>query len=182
MGLTGLVLIALVLAIDAFAVAVCIGVKEVRFSFRTALKVGLFFGGFQALMPVLGFFAGGVLANIIHGFDHYIVFFIFAVLGGKMVYESFKKDKEDGPPLCNIRTLLLLAFATSVDAFAAGVTFAFQGVNIIWAAVIIGVIAFSLSILGVRLGGYVGEKFKKRAELIGGIILIILGLQALILG
>jgi len=181
MNTAELLLIAVVLAIDAFTVALCIGVTEAKFRIKNALMVGLYFGVFQAFMPLLGFFAGEGLARIIAGYDHYIVFAIFAVLGAKMIYESFKKgDGSEKKSACNHKTLLVLAFATSIDAFAAGVSFAFAGVNILLAIAIIGVVACSFSAIGVRLGGIVGGKFEKRAEFIGGIILIALAVHALV--
>jgi len=180
MNTAELLLIAVVLAIDAFTVALCIGVTEAKFRIKTALMVGLYFGIFQAFMPLVGFFAGEGLARVIVGYDHYLVFAIFVVLGAKMIYESFKKDCGEKKSACNHRALLMLAFATSIDAFAAGVSFAFAGVNIILAIAIIGLVAFAFSAIGVRLGGLVGGKFEKRAEFIGGIILVALAIYALV--
>jgi len=168
---------------DAFAVAVCIGLSTVRFSLRNAIIVGLYFGAFQAIMPLIGYFVGGVFAERVTAVDHWVVFVLLVFLGGKMIGGSLKKDDgiEKQASLA-AAAMLPLAFATSIDALAAGVSFAFSRVGIVPAIVLIGTVTFVTSAFGVRLGGVVGIKFKSKAEILGGVILIALGVRALVQG
>lgn len=183
MNIPELFFLAVALAMDAFAVAICIGLTKPKFHIKNAVIVGLYFGAFQAIMPLLGYFVGDVFAKRITAFDHWVVFVFLSFLGVKMVIGSFKKDEGlDKEASLGLAAMLPLAIATSIDAFAAGVSFAFSRVNIIPAIILVGVITFVISALGVKIGGIVGLKFKSKAELLGGIILIALAVRALVEG
>lgn len=183
MGFFELFLIAVGLSMDAFAVSICKGLKMQRFNVRHAGVIALAFGGFQALMPVIGWFLGKQFESYITGIDHWIAFALLAVIGGKMAVESFKKEEEDSSnenEKLDVKELLVLAVATSIDALAVGITFAFLQVGIVPAVSLIGVITFVLSAVGVFIGHKFGAKFKSKAELAGGIILILIGLKILL--
>lgn len=183
MGFFELFLIAVGLSMDAFAVSICKGLKMQRFNVRHAGVIALAFGGFQALMPVIGWFLGKQFESYITGIDHWIAFALLAVIGGKMAVESFKKEEEDSSnenEKLDVKELLVLAVATSIDALAVGITFAFLQVSIVPAVSLIGVITFVLSAVGVFIGHKFGAKFKSKAELAGGIILILIGLKILL--
>ncbi len=183
MGFFELFLIAVGLSMDAFAVSICKGLKMQRFNVRHAGVIALAFGGFQALMPVIGWFLGKQFESYITGIDHWIAFALLAVIGGKMAVESFKKEEEASSKeneKLDVKELLVLAVATSIDALAVGITFAFLQVSIVPAVSLIGVITFVLSAVGVFIGHKFGAKFKSKAELAGGIILILIGLKILL--
>lgn len=183
MGFFELFLIAVGLSMDAFAVSICKGLKMQRFNVRHAGVIALAFGGFQALMPVIGWFLGKQFESYITGIDHWIAFALLAVIGGKMAVESFKKEEEDSSKeneKLDVKELLVLAVATSIDALAVGITFAFLQVSIVPAVSLIGVITFVFSAVGVFIGHKFGAKFKSKAELAGGIILILIGLKILL--
>ena len=183
MNILELLLLALALAMDAFAVAICIGLTEKKFRIKTAIIVGLYFGVFQAAMPLIGYIVGGVFAERVAAFDHWFAFVLLAFLGGKMILGSLKKGDDAQQEAClRIVAMLPLAFATSIDALAAGVTFAFLRVNIVPAIIIIGSITFFTSAIGVKIGGIVGCKFKSKAEFAGGIVLVTLAIRALVAG
>ena len=195
MNILSLFLLAAALAMDAFAVAVCIGLTAPKFRLKNAIIVGLYFGLFQAAMPLIGYVVGDVLAERITYFDHWVVFALLTLLGVKMIMGSFKKgegctgDSSCTGDCCTAKEVSLgfmgmfpLAFATSIDALAAGVSFAFARVNIVLAIVLIGVVTFMLSAVGVKIGGVAGVKFKSKAELAGGIVLILLAIRALVEG
>ncbi len=180
MGAFELFLVAVGLSMDAFAVAVCKGLALKKVRPGQMALVGLWFGGFQTLMPLLGYFVGVQFADAIDAVDHWIAFGLLALIGGNMVREAFsKKDEEDDGSL-SAKKMLPLAIATSIDALAVGVSFAFLSVNIGLAASFIGVITFLLSAAGVKVGSLFGAKYKNRAELIGGLILILLGIKILL--
>jgi len=179
-----LLLIALGLSMDAFAVAVASGATMKRLHLPHALKMALFFGGFQALMPALGWLAGLGMKNFISGVDHWIAFGLLSAIGGKMLYEAFKiKEEEDcgGPKTCpfDTGTLTVLAIATSIDALAVGLTFAALAVSIVAPVLVIGAVTFAMSVAGVRLGSSGGHFFEHRMEAAGGFILIGIGLKIL---
>ncbi|MDD2804450.1 MAG: manganese efflux pump MntP family protein [Elusimicrobiales bacterium] len=179
-----LLLIALGLSMDAFAVAVASGATMKRLHLPNALKMGLFFGGFQALMPVLGWLAGLSLKGFISGVDHWIAFGLLSAIGGKMLYEAFKiKEEEEcgGTKTCpfDTGTLTVLAIATSIDALAVGVTFAALAVSIVTPVLVIGAVTFAMSVAGVRLGSSGGHFFEHKMEAAGGLILIAIGLKIL---
>ncbi|MBR4157321.1 MAG: manganese efflux pump [Oscillospiraceae bacterium] len=180
MSLLELILLSIGLAMDAFAVSICKGLALRNGRWKHAAVVGLWFGGFQALMPLIGYLLGSRFAEAITAFDHWIAFGLLLLIGAGMIRESFSKEEEKTGDSLAFRTMLLLAVATSIDALAVGVTFAFLSVRIIPAICMIGCITFVLSALGVRLGAVFGMKYKSRAEIAGGIILILIGIKILL--
>ena len=183
MELSVLILVAVGLSMDAFAVAVCKGLCMPKINRTYTFLIGLFFGGFQALMPLIGWILGKQFESYITDYDHWIAFVLLALIGGNMVYEAVKnEDDEEACPVIrvNIKELFLLAVATSIDALAVGVTFAFLKANIWVSILLIGCITFIISIAGVLIGHKFGSKFKQKAELAGGIILIMIGLKILL--
>lgn len=179
MSLLELFLIAVGLSMDAFAVSVCKGLSLQKLGVRHAVLVGLYFGGFQALMPVLGWLLGYRFEHVIVSVDHWIAFVLLSLIGLGMIRESRSKSEELDDDL-GLRTMLLLAVATSIDALAVGVTFAFLSVRILPAAGLIGVTTFLLSALGVYIGHVFGLRYKAGAEFAGGVILILIGLKILL--
>ncbi|MGN0599998.1 MAG: manganese efflux pump MntP family protein [Oscillospiraceae bacterium] len=184
MGFVELFLIGVGLSMDAFAVSVCKGLNmRGKVNFKHAGVIALFFGGFQALMPLIGYFLGIGFEKYITKIDHWIAFVLLGFIGGKMVIEAIKEwnaeDKQEEDRL-DIKELLVLAVATSIDALAVGITFAFLSVNI-WSAIsIIGVTTFILSMIGVVIGNKFGSKYKSKAELVGGLILVLMGAKILL--
>lgn len=180
-----LLLIALGLSMDAFAVSVASGATMKRLHLPNALKMGLFFGGFQALMPVLGWAAGLSARSFMSGWDHWIAFGLLAAIGGKMLWEAFKiKEEEEcgGPKTCpfDTGTLTVLAIATSIDALAVGITFSVLSVSIITPVLVIGLITFAMSVGGVKIGSAGGHFFEHKMEAAGGVVLIVIGLKILL--
>ena len=173
-----LLLIAVGLSMDAFAVSICKGLSLKRLKVRHAALVGLYFGGFQALMPMIGWALGYRFERVIASVDHWVAFFLLAVIGVSMIRES--RESEELNDDLSFRTMVVLAVATSIDALAVGITFAFLRVRILPAAGLIGVTTFLLSGLGVYIGHVFGLKYKAKAELAGGIILILIGLKILL--
>lgn len=165
---------------DAFAVSVCKGLSVKKIKPSHCLTAGLYFGIFQALMPVLGYFAGSWFSNLISAYDHWVVFILLLLIGGNMIREALSSDEDNLNDSFSFQTMLLLAVATSIDALAVGVSFAFLQVNIISAAVFIGITTFILSAFGIKLGNVFGSRYKSKAELAGGIILILIGLKVLL--
>ena len=165
---------------DAFAVSVCKGLAMRRITVRKASVVGLWFGGFQALMPLLGYFLGVQFQDKITAIDHWIAFILLGIIGVNMVREAMSGDCENTSDSLDIKTMFVLAVATSIDALAVGITFAFLQVDIIAAVSFIGVTTFLLSAAGVKIGNVFGTKYKAKAELAGGIILILLGAKILL--
>lgn len=180
MGIFSLFVLAVGLSMDAFAVAVCKGLALKKATVPHMALVGLWFGGFQALMPVVGYFAGVRFRDAIVSVDHWIAFGLLALIGGNMIRESFSGEDEEADASLSPGKMLPLAVATSIDALAVGVGFAFLDVNIWLAAALIGVTTFLLSGAGVKAGALFGAKYKSRAELAGGVILIILGIKILL--
>lgn len=179
MGFVELLLIAVGLSMDAFAVSVCKGLSVRKVQLRHLLLAGLYFGGFQFLMPVLGWLLGVRFEHLIQSVDHWIAFGLLTVIGLSMIRES-RSGAEELNDDFGFRTMLLLAVATSIDALAVGVTFAFLQVSILPAAGLIGVTTFLLSALGIRIGSVFGARFKSGAELAGGVILILIGVKILL--
>ena len=175
MGITELILLAVGLAADAFAVSVCKGLAVGRVRAKHLLLCGLWFGAFQALMPFIGYLLGSAFAVYIENFDHWIAFLLLAVIGGGMIKEAFEKESGDTDASFAFRTMLLMALATSIDALAAGITLAMPGVNLALALALIGGITFVLSAVGVKIGSAFGTRYRFVAELCGGILLILLG-------
>ena len=180
MGLIELFLIAVGLSMDAFAVSVCKGLAMPKCTFKKAAIVGLWFGGFQALMPAIGYVLGAQFQETIASIDHWIAFVLLALIGGNMIHEALDNDEEEADASLNVKTMFLLAVATSIDALAIGITFAFLKVNIIPAVCIIGIVTFIISFAGVKIGNVFGARYKNKAEIVGGIILILLGLKILL--
>lgn len=180
MSLFELFLIGIGLSMDAFAVSVCKGLSMQRVDKKYTLCIGFFFGGFQALMPLLGYFLGSRFAGSIERFDHWIAFILLGLIGGNMIREGVSGDEEKTDDSVSIKSMLPLAIATSIDALAVGVTFAFLRVNIVYAVSFIGVITFLLSTVGVKVGNVFGARYKSKAEIAGGVILILMGLKILI--
>ena len=180
MSLLELLLVALGLSMDAFSVAICKGLALRKATPGRMAAVGLWFGGFQALMPVLGFLLGDRFAASIARYDHWIILVLLCLIGGNMIREALDKDEEKADPGLDFKSMLLLAVATSIDALAVGVTFAFLRVKILPAAGLIGVITFLISAAGVKIGSLFGLRYKSRAEICGGVILILLGFKILL--
>ena len=181
MGIGELIILAVGLAMDAFAVSVCKGLAMEKISFKEMSIVGLWFGGFQALMPLIGFLLGTAFEKFIQPVDHWISFILLALTGALMIKEAFDKDeKKDESSSLAFKTMLTMAIATSIDALAVGITFVMKGTNVAFAVSIIGVTTFIISAVGVKTGNIFGTKYKSKAEFLGGIILIILGLKILI--
>ncbi len=182
-----LFLIGVGLAMDAFAVSVCKGLGMQRVNKKHAVIIGLFFGGFQGLMPFVGWVLGTRFQDYITSFDHWIAFVLLGFIGGKMICEALKKEEEVCGQLCNassekldIKELFVMAVATSIDALAVGITFAFLQYPIVEAVVLIGITTFFISVGGVFVGNFFGTRYKKKAELAGGIILVIIGTRILL--
>lgn len=185
MGFGELFILAIGVSMDAFAVSICKGLATKKAGLREMSSCGLWFGGFQALMPLLGFFLGTLFAEAIVTFDHWVAFALLAIIGGNMLKEAFTKEECE---CCNdqngdfgFKTMLVMAIATSIDALAIGVSMALAGNVNIWIAIaLIGVTTCLTSALGVKIGNIFGSKFEKKAQMAGGIILILLGLKILL--
>ena len=180
MSLLELFLLAVGLSMDAFAVSVCKGLSVERVKPSNMLACGIYFGGFQALMPLIGYLLGARFQSMIESIDHWIAFALLLLIGVNMIREALGDDGEALDASFGAKTMLLLAIATSIDALAVGVTFAFLSVNILPAVCFIGAVTFALSALGAKLGGVFGMKWKRRAELAGGAILVLIGLKILV--
>ncbi len=180
MGIGELFVLAVGLSMDAFAVAICKGLALGRSSLRSSALVGLWFGFFQALMPLIGYFVGLQLSGLIQSFDHWVAFVLLAAIGASMIVESRTKDEESESPSLSAKAMFPLAVATSIDALASGIALAAVDGNIYWAVSFIGIITFILSAFGVKLGSIAGDRYKSKAELAGGIILIAIGLKILV--
>jgi len=179
MTLLEIIIVAVCLSMDTFAVAITLGLSAGKLRVRQVLIPACYFGFFQAVMPLLGYFAGVNFASRIQSFDHWIAFALLGFIGGKMIKDSFTKDKVDAISF-RFHSMLLLAIATSVDALAIGITFAFLEVGIFKAVVIIGTVTFCITAVGVKIGNVYGAKFRSKAEFLGGAVLIILGVKILI--
>ena len=181
MGILELFILAVGLSMDAFAVSVCKGLATSRVRLKHSLITGLWFGGFQALMPFIGYLLGSAFEKYVTAVDHYIAFVLLGAIGFNMLKESFSGEENDSDGDFGFKTMLLMAVATSIDALAVGITFALlPHVNILAAVSFIGVITFILSGIGVKIGSVFGGKYKKISEILGGSILIILGFKILI--
>lgn len=180
MGTWEIILIGLGVAMDAFAVSVCKGLSMKKMNWKNAITIGLYFGIFQAGMPIIGYLLGTTFSGWVESVDHWVAFILLAIIGGNMIKESFDKEEEKRNDKMDPKTLTLLAIATSIDALAVGITFAFFKTNLLISVMIIGIITFTLSIIGVKIGNKFGDKFQSKAEITGGIILIIIGLKILL--
>ncbi len=185
--MTELVIIAVSLAMDAFAVAICKGLNMRKISLKQTALISLFFGGFQAGMPLIGWFIGSKFAHYITSVDHWVTFILLGIIGGKMIYESFRKDdecEECGDSKLDLKELTALAIATSIDALAVGVAFAltYEQNEVFVAVALIGIITAVLSAVGVFIGHKFGVKYKNKAEFAGGLVLVLMGLKFLLEG
>lgn len=179
MGIFELFSIAIGLSMDAFAVSICKGLSMKKMSWKNALIVGLYFGGFQALMPLIGYALGTRFENLIINVDHWVAFALLGLIGAHMIKES-REACEECDPSFDFKTMITLAIATSVDALVIGMTFAFLRVNIVFAIALIGIITFILCVIGVKIGNTFGNKYKSKAELAGGVVLILIGIKILL--
>ncbi len=182
MNITSAVLLGLGLSMDAFAVAVCKGLAVKKAEISQMLLTGAWFGGFQALMPLIGYFLGSTFYTYIEKFDHWIAFILLALIGANMLREAFsKEDEKPADASFGVKTMLIMAIATSIDALAVGIALAMDTNTNIWLSVTcIGLITFILSAAGIKIGNIFGAKYKSKAEIAGGVILILLGLKILL--
>lgn len=180
MSLLSLFVLAVGLSMDAFAVSICKGLAMKKITLKNAGIVGLWFGGFQALMPLIGYVLGSQFEQYITAIDHWIAFILLGLIGISMIKEALSKEEEEADDSLSFKTMLLLAVATSIDALAVGITLAFLQVDILPAVCFIGIITFTLSAIGVKVGNIFGTKYKSKAEFAGGIILIIIGTKILL--
>jgi len=178
MGIIELIIISISLAMDAFSASVCKGLKQKKLSIKNSIIVGLYFGIFQGLMPTIGYFLGNLLNEKIKAIDHYLAFFLLLFIGISMIKEV-KENKEINSDL-NFKEMIILAIATSIDALIIGVTFSFLNVNIFSSILIIGIITFILTSIAYNIGTYFGIKYQKKAQITGGLVLIIMGFKILI--
>ena len=186
MGLGELLLLALGVSMDAFAVSICKGLAMPKATLKAGLTCGIWFGGFQALMPLIGFFLGTLFADAIQAVDHWVAFVLLAIIGINMLKEAFEKDEcceccNESNADMSVKTMFLMAVATSIDALAVGISLAMAGnVDIFSAVILIGLFTCGMSTMGVKIGNVFGARFEKKAQLAGGMILILLGLKILL--
>ena len=179
MGLAEILLMSVGLGMDAFAVAICKGLSMIKMKWKNAIVIAFYFGIFQALMPFIGYILGSTLSDTITKIDNYIAFFFISAIGINMLIEAFKNEEEDINDDIGVRTMLILAIATSLDALAVGVTFAFLKISIVKPIIYIGIITFILSLFGVKIGNIFGKKYKKHSQIAGGVILILIAIKIL---
>ena len=183
MGFIELIILSIGLAMDAFAVAICKGLSMSKMNWKKASIIGLYFGGFQALMPLVGYLLGINFQEKITSIDHWIAFLLLGIIGINMIREAFGSDEEDVDSSLSFKNMFVMAVATSIDALAVGVTFAFefsQASTMLLSCGTIGITTFAISAIGVKIGNVFGVRFKSKAELLGGVILIFLGVKILI--
>jgi putative Mn2+ efflux pump MntP len=188
MGILEMFVIGIGLAMDAFAVSICKGLGTVKLKIKHMIIAGLWFGGFQALMPAIGYFIGSAFSGFVKSIDHWVAFILLSIIGANMLKEAYDKDDEAEDNCCcqekkedyGFRTMIILAIATSIDALAVGVTMAFLETNIVYALFIIGITTFIIAAIGIKIGNIFGSKYMSKAEFAGGIILILIGVKILI--
>ena len=181
MSIIEIALIGVGLAMDAFAVSICKGLAMRRMNYKKAIIIAGFFGVFQALMPALGYVLGTTFANKIAAIDHWIAFILLALIGANMIKEALSSDDDEcQDDSLRLGDLIMLSIATSIDALAVGITFAFFNVSLLLSVSMIGIITFIICVIGVKVGNVFGEKYKSKAELAGGLILIVMGAKILI--
>ena len=180
MGIIELLIIAVGVSMDALAVSICKGLSVKKISPKYMYRTAIWFGGFQALMPLVGYFVGIHFADLVTNVDHWIAFVLLALIGSNMIKESFDKEEVKGDPDFSFKTMLSMAIATSIDALAVGVSLAFLKVNIWWAVLFIGVTTGLFSALGLHIGNLFGTRYKRGAELMGGVVLVLIGARILI--
>ncbi|WGM90617.1 MAG: manganese efflux pump MntP family protein [Candidatus Bathyarchaeum tardum] len=177
---TTTLLIATALAMDSFSVAIANGLTTKKFNISKAIKIGTFFGFFQAIMPIIGWHAGAHVLDVISEIDHWVAFALLTIIGSRMIYESTKNESEKIISSLTIKVLLILSIATSIDALAVGLSIYILEISIITLAISTGIITFTLSVFGVYIGGKFGHRLKNKVEPLGGIILIMIGLRILL--
>jgi putative Mn2+ efflux pump MntP len=181
MKIIEILLLGISLSMDAFAVSICKGLSMKKINWKKAIIIGLYFGIFQALMPAIGYFLGTTFQSLLTSIDHWIAFILLALIGGKMIREALSEDENEN---CNdnvdFKTMIVLAIATSIDALAVGITFAFLDVNVPIAVSLIGITTFIISLIGVKIGNKFGSKYENKAEIAGGVVLILIGLKILL--
>ena len=181
MSIIEIALIGVGLAMDSFAVSICKGLAMRRMNYKKAIIIAAFFGVFQALMPALGYVLGTTFANKIAAIDHWIAFILLALIGANMIKEALSSDDDEcQDDSLRLGDLIMLSIATSIDALAVGITFAFFNVSLLLSVSMIGIITFIICVIGVKVGNVFGEKYKSKAELAGGLILIVMGAKILI--
>lgn len=180
MGVIEILLTGIGLAMDAFAVSICKGLSMKKMSWKKAIIIGAYFGIFQGIMPLIGYFLGSTFADLVTSIDHWIAFVLLGFIGINMIKEAFSDESENMNDNVDFKTMFILAIATSIDALAIGITFAFLEVNIIFAVLAIAIITFVISIIGVKFGNVFGDKYEKKAGVVGGGILILLGIKILL--
>lgn len=180
MGGLEILLISIGLAMDAFAVSICKGLSFKTMSWKKAIIVGLYFGFFQALMPLIGYFLGATFESVVTKVDHWIAFILLGIIGINMIKEAFGNDEENQNDKVDFKTMIMLAIATSIDALAVGITFAFLKVNMVIATIMIGIVTFGICVIGVKIGNKFGDKYERKAEVVGGLILIFMGIKILL--
>lgn len=180
MGIIEILLTSVGLAMDAFAVAVCKGLAMKKMSWKKGIIVGLYFGVFQAVMPVIGYFLGNRFESFIVNIDHWIALILLAGIGINMIKEALSKEDKEVNDRVDVKTMIVLAIATSIDALAIGITFACLNVSITLPSILIGITTFILSTIGVKVGNKFGDKYEKKAQMAGGIVLIIIGIKILL--
>ena len=181
MSILEILLLGIGLSMDAFAVSICKGLSTKKLQFKHYLIIGAWFGGFQALMPTIGYFLGSTFEQYITAFDHWVAFVLLTAIGANMIKESFSKEESETNSSFAFKTMLLMALATSIDALAVGITFALlPDINVPLAVCLIGVTTFVCSAAGLKVGNLFGLRYKAKAELAGGIILILIGLKILL--
>ena len=173
-----LLLISIGLAMDAFTVSICKGLAMRRPTFRQMLVIGIWFGGFQCLMPIIGFYIGSSFHSLIEDVDHWVAFALLLIIGANMIRESFNKEEADDS--LAPWTMFVLAIATSIDALAVGFSLAMESVDILTSAAVIGIVTFLMCIVGTRVGSIFGDRYNSKAEIAGGIILILIGVKILL--
>lgn len=180
MEILEIVLIAIGVAMDAFAVSICKGLSMKKMSWKKALIIGAYFGIFQGLMPIIGYFLGATFESLVTQIDHWVAFILLLFVGLKMLKEAFANDSENINENVDFKTMVVLAIATSIDALAIGITFAFLQTNIVIAASVIAIITFTACVIGVKIGNKFGDKYERKAETVGGLILIFIGAKILL--
>ena len=180
MGVSEILLISIGLAMDAFAVSICKGLSMKSMNWKKAIIVGLYFGIFQALMPVIGYFLGATFKDVVTQIDHWIAFGLLGLIGMSMLKEAFAQNEENHNDSVDFKTMVVLAIATSIDVLAIGITFAFLKVNMLMAGLMIGITTFAICVIGVKIGNKFGDKYERKAEVVGGLILILMGIKILL--
>ena len=180
MGLTEIIILSIGLSMDAFAVAMCKGLSMRKMSWKKAIVIALYFGIFQAVMPLIGYGLGIKFQQSIANIDHWIAFILLTIIGINMLKEIWSEAESESNDNIDFKSMIVLAIATSIDALAVGITFAFLNVNLILAVSLIGIITFIISVIGTKIGNRFGDKYERKAEIVGGIILIFLGIKILL--